>query len=68
MCLIIIRKYLRHPLAYLMEAADSICYYVMDIEDGYNKELFEYDFIKDKLSKGIKDKAVLNKILKNQIT
>jgi dGTPase len=25
----------RHPLAYLMEAADDICYGVVDIEDGY---------------------------------
>lgn len=39
----------RHPLVYLMEAADSICYYVMDIEDGYNKEWYDYDFLKNKL-------------------
>lgn len=25
----------RHPLAYLMEAADDICYNVMDLEDAY---------------------------------
>lgn len=25
----------RHPLAFLVEAADDICYQVMDIEDGY---------------------------------
>lgn len=25
----------RHPLAYLLEAADDICYRVVDIEDGY---------------------------------
>ncbi len=25
----------RHPLAYLVEAADDICYSVVDIEDGY---------------------------------
>lgn len=28
----------RHPLSFLMEAADSICYLVMDIEDGINKK------------------------------
>ncbi len=43
------QKYKRHPLAYIMEAADSICYLIMDIEDGYNKGWFNYDFIKDKL-------------------
>ena len=25
----------RHPLAYLVEAADDICYHVVDLEDGY---------------------------------
>lgn len=29
--------YIRHPLAYLMEAADSICYMTMDVEDGCSK-------------------------------
>jgi len=40
---------LRHPLCYLMEAADTICYLVMDIEDGFNRHLYSYDFIKEKL-------------------
>jgi len=25
----------RHPLAFLVEAADDICYRVMDLEDGF---------------------------------
>ncbi|MGL5980627.1 MAG: deoxyguanosinetriphosphate triphosphohydrolase [Phocaeicola sp.] len=28
-------KYARHPLVYLVEAADDICYQVMDIEDAH---------------------------------
>ena len=28
-------RYARHPLVYLVEAADDICYQVMDIEDGH---------------------------------
>jgi hypothetical protein len=28
-------KYARHPLVYLVEAADDICYQMMDIEDAY---------------------------------
>lgn len=32
-------KIYRHPLCYLMEAADSIAYSVMDIEDGFNSGL-----------------------------
>ncbi|MEX2411906.1 MAG: dNTP triphosphohydrolase [Candidatus Paceibacterota bacterium] len=57
-------KYLRHPLAYLMEAADSICYYVMDIEDGYNKGLYNYDFIKEYLLDEIKDEEVIESLFK----
>jgi len=43
-------EYVRHPLCYLMEAADSICYLTMDIEDGYNKGWYDFDFIVEKLS------------------
>lgn len=37
---------IRHPLAYLMEAADSICYLVMDMEDGFNKKWYKYTGLK----------------------
>jgi dGTPase len=30
------KKYHRHPLAYLVEAADDICYTIIDFEDGIN--------------------------------
>ncbi len=40
----------RHPLAFLMEGADSICYLVMDIEDGFNKGWYDYGYIKDALA------------------
>lgn len=42
-------SFIRHPLSYLMEAADSICYLVMDIEDGFNKGWYTFDFVKSKL-------------------
>lgn len=32
----------RHPLAYLVEASDDICYRIVDIEDGYRQHLVEY--------------------------
>ena len=32
-------KYARHPLVYLVEAADDICYQMMDIEDAYKLKL-----------------------------
>ena len=33
--------YVRHPLAYLTEAADDICYTIIDFEDGINLGLIE---------------------------
>ncbi len=36
-------KNMRHPLAFLMEAADSICYLTMDIEDGFNKGWYGFE-------------------------
>jgi len=32
----------RHPLAFLVEAADDICYHVIDIEDGYRLGRLSY--------------------------
>ncbi len=44
--------YFRHPLSFLMEAADTICYRVMDVEDGFNKDWYTYSGIKNYL-KGV---------------
>ena len=33
----------RHPLVYLMEAADDICYEIMDIEDSHKLRLLSFD-------------------------
>ena len=35
----------RHPLAFLVEAADDICYHVMDVEDGYKAGCLSFDEI-----------------------
>ena len=32
-------KYARHPLVYIVEAADDICYEVMDIEDAHKLKI-----------------------------
>jgi len=32
-------KYVRHPLVYLVEAADDICYQVMDLEDAFKLKI-----------------------------
>lgn len=36
-------QWCRYPLVYLVEAADDICYEVMDIEDAYKLRLLSYD-------------------------
>ncbi|WP_352338000.1 deoxyguanosinetriphosphate triphosphohydrolase [Psychrobacter sp. 16-MNA-CIBAN-0192] len=35
--------YARHPLAYLLEAADDICYALIDLEDGVHLNMLSYD-------------------------
>ena len=37
------KTYFRHPLAYLVEAADDICYSIIDFEDGINLGLIPED-------------------------
>ncbi len=32
-------KFARHPLVYIVEAADDICYEVMDIEDAHKLKI-----------------------------
>lgn len=35
----------RHPLAFLVEAADDICYHVIDIEDGYKAGVLDFGLL-----------------------
>lgn len=35
--------YVRHPLVYLVEAADDICYEIMDIEDAHKLKILTFD-------------------------
>lgn len=35
--------YARHPLVYLVEAADDICYEIMDIEDAFKLKILSFD-------------------------
>lgn len=41
--------YARHPLVYLVEAADDICYEIMDIEDAHKLKILTFDETKDLL-------------------
>ena len=42
-------KYARHPLVYLVEAADDICYQMMDIEDAHKLKIITTDETKELL-------------------
>jgi len=35
-------QYIRHPLVYLVEAADDICYQIMDVEDAHKLKILTY--------------------------
>ena len=43
-------RYCRHPLVYLVEAADDICYQVMDIEDGHKLKIISTEETVDVLT------------------
>lgn len=42
-------SYVRHPLVYLMEAADDICYEIMDIEDSHKLKILTFEETTDLL-------------------
>ena len=48
-------SYFRHPLAYLVEAADDICYTIIDFEDGINLGLIEEDYALEYMINLVKD-------------
>lgn len=56
-------KIVRHPLCYLMEAADTIAYRTMDVEDGFNKGLYNVNYIIEELKKNTTQNSDLEKKL-----
>lgn len=42
--------YKRHPLVYLVEAADDICYNIIDLEDAHRLKILSYDEVFELLS------------------
>ena len=48
-------SYHRHPLSFLVEAADDICYTIIDFEDGINLGLIEEEFALEYLIKLVKN-------------
>lgn len=56
-------SYARHPLVYLVEAADDICYEIMDIEDAHKLRILSFDETMQMLL-GFFDEAQKQKILR----
>jgi len=40
-------KYCRHPLVFLVEAADDICYQLMDLEDAHKLRIHNYELTRE---------------------
>lgn len=59
-------RYARHPLAFLVEAADDICYTIIDFEDGINLGLISEDVALEYLGGIISDKINTYKYSKLQ--
>lgn len=49
-------SFARHPLTFLVEAADDICYTIIDFEDGINLGLIQEEFALEYLIKLVKDR------------
>ncbi|HRI79008.1 MAG TPA: dNTP triphosphohydrolase [Cyclobacteriaceae bacterium] len=52
----------RHPLAYLVEAADDICYSIIDLEDGCRMGLVNFDETVELLAPILKEKLNRSKL------
>ena len=58
-------KFVRHPLVFLVEAADDICYQVMDLEDAHKLKILSYEQTRDlflNFYDPVGDKDLLDKI------
>lgn len=55
-------QWVRHPLAFLVEAADDICYHVIDLEDGCNLGLVGHDETVELYASVIGDRFDKNKL------
>ena len=51
-------KYARHPLSYLMEAADDLCYGIIDLEDAVELHILEFREVQSILLKLCGDKQL----------
>lgn len=54
--------YKRHPLVYLVEAADDICYNIIDVEDAHRLSILSPEKVEELLIPLTNDKNILNRL------
>lgn len=57
--------YSRHPLAYLMEAADDFCYAIIDLEDGLEMDLLHWDEVHELLRPALPRSAEVDRLVRS---
>ncbi len=60
-------SWMRHPLAYLLEAADDICYSIIDFEDGLNLGWIDEDAALEFMIPIVKDVLITEKYHKMKV-
>ena len=64
-------RYARHPLVYLVEAADDICYEIMDLEDAHKLKILSFEETTNILLSFFGDdirQSILNRIVEEGLT
>ena len=56
-------KWCRHPLAFLVEAADDICYRVLDLEDAHEMRILTFDEVSKLLIPLCEDDPYFDKVM-----
>ncbi|HSB95296.1 MAG TPA: deoxyguanosinetriphosphate triphosphohydrolase, partial [Spongiibacteraceae bacterium] len=60
-------QFSRHPLAFLVEAADDFCYGIIDLEDGLEMELLHWDEVYPLLRPVLPDSEEVRNLLRSDL-
>ena len=60
-------RYCRHPLAFLMEAADDFCYAIIDLEDGLEMDLLHWDEVYALLQPALPDTREVSELIHSDL-
>jgi dGTPase len=60
-------QFSRHPLAYLVEAADDFCYGIIDLEDGLEMDLLRWDEVYELLSPALPRTEEVRSLLRSDL-